>query len=596
RHVDFCCSQPAGVNARIVLESGDALSVTVEEAAPGYGRVHVPPDVPAGYHRIETEDGDHVAQVHVLVAPPCLPPAARGWGLFAPLYALRTGRPQSAEPATYSDLASLAKWMVAAAPRSGSGRNSAFLGTLPLLACFFEKPFEPSPYSPISRAFWSELYIDPRAAAEYDASLPLASAAAGEFTGRIDYRRAMGARRAAIESLLHGLDCRGGARREQFENALVDDPELAQYSAFRACVEHYGTTWQQWPARARDGLLRAGSDYDADVFRYHAYAQWLAREQVGAAAAASPAGLYLDLPLGSHGGGYDTWRHPGDFAHGISVGAPPDMVFEGGQAWGFPPLHPERARTGGYASLRAALRHHFEHAALLRVDHVMGLHRMFWIPDGFTAADGVYVRSRAEELWSILSIEAARARGGAGAAVVGEDLGTVPDEVRAEMGSRGALRMFVVPFECRDDDAHPLGEPAAQAMACLGTHDMEPFASWWDHDATRRNAIAAFVGNRESERSAADVLPALLAWLSASDATIVVANLEDFWLERQRQNLPGTEAADRNWKRPLARTFAEFAEDAEVLRLARITRGQPVPVATPGPAEQAASTHARSSA
>ena len=604
-HVTVPCPQAASVRARLVLESGEAMDVTVEQSTAISLRVNLPRDTATGYHQLEVEDGSHLTRVHVLVAPPRLPPAPRGWGLFAPLYSLRTDRREGAGLATYSDLPRLAQWMVDASPSSGGRRDAAYLGTLPLLACFFEEPFEPSPYSPISRAFWSEIYIDPLAAPEFDAGdVMLAASTTGGLAGhptdrpmdrladhpmdrladhqmdrrmdRIDYRRAMHERRVAIEALLRSLDARGGRRRDEFENALEDDEELARYAAFRACVERQGRTWPGWPVRAREGTLRPGSDYDGEAFRYHAYAQWLAREQVGAAAAASPAGLYLDLPLGSHGGGYDTWRHGGDFAAGVSAGAPPDAVFEGGQDWGFPPLHPERARAHCYASVRAALAHHFEHAALLRVDHVMGLHRLFWIPDGFTAADGVYVRSRADELWSVLAIEAARARGGAGAAVVGEDLGTVPEEVRAEMNSRGALRMFVVPFECRDEAASPLAEPRSDALACLGTHDMEPFASWWDQPTTRQREIAAFLGCDEQSSTAADVLAALLAWMSAGDATIVFANLEDFWLERERQNLPGTEAAERNWKRPFAHTFADFAGDAQIRELVRIVRGAAV--------------------
>jgi len=568
----FPCTRPEAARVRLVLESGDSTSVVAEAGCAGFAQVHVPRHIPSGYHNLEIEDGSELARVHVLVAPARLPSASKSWGLFAPLYALHTGTEEGRSFATYSDIARLSTWMLDTA-RDGE-RDAAYLGTLPLLACYFEEPFEPSPYSPISRAFWSELYVDPAAAVEFDArdavSLPSPTA---DTRGLIDYRHAMRERRAGIEALLRRLDERGGRRRDAFENALEDDEELARYAAFRACVERQGTTWQSWPTRARDGQLRPGSEYDGEAFRYHAYAQWLAREQIAAAATSSSAGLYLDLPLGSHGGGYDTWRHRDDFVGGVSVGAPPDAVFDGGQDWGFPPLHPERARAHCYAGVRAALKHHFEHAALLRVDHVMGLHRLFWIPEGFTAADGVYVRSRADELWSILAIEAARARGGKGAAVVGEDLGTVPDEVRAEMNRRGALRMFVVPFEGRDDAAAPIASPQTGTLACLGTHDMEPFAAWWDQAGTRRGEIAAFVGCNAETATAADVLPALLAWLSAGDATIVVANLEDLWLETRRQNLPGTEAADRNWKRPFARSFDEFSLDSRVRRLVAVLAG-----------------------
>lgn len=562
---------PASGGARLVLESGEELAVDRE---PG-GTLRIPRETPVGYHRLLPADPGDIAPVHVMVAPRRLPPAPKGWGLFAPLYALRPPTVAAPELATYGDLVRLAQWMVDAAPASRHGRDRAYLGTLPLLACFFEEPFEPSPYSPISRAFWSELYVDPRATEEFEAgaspATPLREAAASP-NATIDYRAAMRRRRADLEALLRNLDRKGGKRRDDFEAAVEEDPELERYAAFRAAVERYGCTWEGWPAHAREGTLRPGADYDGEAFRYHAYAQWLARQQVGEAAAASPAGLYLDLPLGSHGGGYDAWRHAGAFASGVSVGAPPDAVFAGGQDWGFPPLHPDAGRLDGHAALRAALRHHFSHAALLRVDHVMGLHRLFWIPEGMPASEGVYVRYPADELWAVLSIEASRARGGRGAAVVGEDLGTVPDEVRERMTARGALRMHVVPFECRADSAAALAPAPASSLSCLGTHDMEPFAAWWDAPGTFRTQIAAFLG-LDAAATAGEALPVLLAWLSAGEATVVCATLEDLWLERERQNLPGIEAADRNWRRPFARGLDEFTGDEAIARLVAIVRG-----------------------
>jgi 4-alpha-glucanotransferase len=566
---------PAG-NARalLVLETSHAMRLAVEPAGDGVFRVTLPPDLPAGYHRLEMESANVRRSRRLLVAPAALPAAPKGWGLFAPLYALRSSARPSNDLATYDDLALLSRWMVETAPQSRHGRDAAWLGTLPLLACYFEEPFEPSPYSPISRAFWSELYVEPRLTPEFDGISPRDAAKelrSPDSCGLIDYRRAMRDKRAEIERLLANLDSSCGARRDAFEHALEHDDELCRYAAFRACVEREGRTWQRWPARERNGALRPGSDFDGGSHRYHAYAQWIAREQIAAAVASSPAGLYLDLPLGSHGGGYDTWRHSGEYAHGVSVGAPPDAVFEGGQDWGFPPMHPERASASVYAGLRAALAHHFAHASMLRVDHVMGLHRLFWVPEGFTAADGVYVRYPADELWSVLAIEAARGRGGKGSAVVGEDLGTVPDEVRTEMDARGALRMYVVPFEMSGDAQQPLHEPPGRSLACLGTHDMDPFATWWEGTATDRPDVAAFVGS--DARAPHDVLRALLAWLSSSRTNVVFANLEDFWLERARQNLPGTEAADTNWKRRFAMDIERFTNDDAIADLVRTLRG-----------------------
>src|SRR5207253_5590404 len=174
----------------------------------------------------------------------------------------------------------------------------------------------------ISRAFWSEIHVDPEAVPEAadlaQAAAPGAAKNMGATPGagtpcpaslRADYRMAIRERRRRIEALLARLDAHAGARRDAFERELEEDVELSRYAAFRAAVELYGKTWQHWPARAQDGVLRAGVDYDGEAFRYHAYAQWLAREQLERAASQSAAGLYLDLPLGSHSGGYDTWRY-----------------------------------------------------------------------------------------------------------------------------------------------------------------------------------------------------------------------------------------------------------------------------------------------
>lgn len=568
----------AGVcpGVRLLMESGEAVALRIAERGSAGVFARIPRSVPAGVHRIVVDAAKGPQTTTLFVAPPRLPEAPRGWGLFAPLYALRGAGDDAQRMATYGDLATLARWMTGGTARSRRHRDAAFLGTLPLLACYFEEPFEPSPYSPVSRAFWSELYVDPSAAPEFVSSPEAARVLAEQSCGalrecsHIDYRAAMRERRAGIEALRRTLDATPGRRRDAFERSLDEDHTLADYAAFRAAVERHGSTWESWPDRARGGTLRAGVDYDGEVFRYHAFAQWLAREQFADAAARSPAGFYLDLPLGCHGGGYDTWKHASDHAFGVSIGAPPDDVFDGGQNWGFPPLHPLRAAAAGFPVLRAALRHHFEHAAMLRIDHVMGLHRSFWIPDGFTAADGVYVHSPAEELWNLLAIEAARGRSGRGSAVVGEDLGTVAPQVRDEMTARGALRMFVLPFEHRRLDDPPLVQPPRDSLACLGTHDMEPFATWWSSADCPRARLAEFLGCSDEEKSA---LEALLEWTAAGDATIALVSLEDLWLERKRQNLPGTSAGDTNWQQPFAQRFEQFSVDQKLCRLLDIVRG-----------------------
>ena len=582
----------ADVRALLSLESGEQREVFIRPDDSGAASVMIdaaPEQLPAGYHTLTVESAGRREDALVLAAPAHLPaPAGHRLALFAPLYALHSRRTR--DLADYSELSRFA--------RLAAEVGADYAATLPLLDVFADTPFDPSPYAPISRRFWSELYVDVEAAAArqrlatptdvrqtwnrsvHPDGLDCESDSdRARRTGRrIDYRAAAVAQRERLESLLAELEQRGGARREAFETTLAVDRELADYAAFRATVEKQRCTWPQWPTAASAGRLVAG-DFDHHAMRIHACAQWLAREQMdGAGKAGAP--LYLDFPLGSHAEGYDTWRERDSFALGVRVGAPADALFTGGQDWGFPPLHPVRQRRNGYASLRAALRHHFAVAGLLRIDHVMGLHRLFWIAEGSGAGDGVYVRYPAREIWSVVAIEAARSAAG----VVGEDLGTVPDDVRAEMERRGALRMFVVPFEVRRDCDTALPEPPP-ALACLGTHDTATFATWWEELGEDRRSLLAFLRTRglldqeidDASTQPRPVLEALLVWLASSEAAVVLVSLEDLLLEREPQNRPGTPAAAGNWVQRAAASLESIEADAGLrsllARLAFARRG-----------------------
>ncbi|HYC00960.1 MAG TPA: 4-alpha-glucanotransferase [Candidatus Limnocylindrales bacterium] len=561
--------------ARLLLEGGDSIETGTEEGSaaflpPERSRwiLSAPPLTTPGYHRLEVDVGGAVHSALVLAAPATFPqPATKKWALFAPLYALHTS--ERDELATYGELAHLG--------RAARSAGADYVGTLPLLAGFLDEPLEPSPYSPLTRCFWNELYIDAQQAPELrhseaarsllESSEHRRACAAAVGGARIDYGAAMAARRRVLEHLAGALDAPANEmRRDAFERALSSDVELGRYAAFRAALQEHRSPWKSWPQALRDGRLDA-ADFARDGFRYHAYAQWLAREQIAAAAQSAHAGLYLDLPIGAHGDGYDTWRWRQGFAMDFSAGAPPDALFAGGQNWSFPPLHPQRVREQGYAPLRAALRHHCQHASVLRVDHVLGFHRLFWIPADAGAADGVYVSYRANELWSVLAIEAART----GTVVVGEDLGTVPGQVRRQIKQRRALRMYVLPFEGREEEDAPVWPPDGDCLACLGTHDTAPFAAWWESAGPWGERILAMIRRRIEEGSesaaGADLLEAqrlLLAWLGRSDAQIVLVNLEDLWLEREPQNRPGTATSSGNWQRRAALSLEQIARDPGV--------------------------------
>jgi 4-alpha-glucanotransferase len=543
-----------------------------------------PTTVPLGYHRLEVAAGPHRGAALVIAAPRRAPggPGDRGWGVFLPLYALRTRRSWGTGDLT--DLEALVEW-------AGS-HGARAVATLPLLAGFLDELYEPSPYLPASRLFWNELYVDPERLPELERSpgarALLASAelvrerAALRRMPLADYRRSMAAKRVVLEELARALFEQGGPRLAGLRAHARDRPLLRDYARFRAVCERRRDWWGEWPERMRRGAL-APSDRDDEAERYHLYVQWAAEQQMGQAAEAgrrAGATLYLDLPLAVNPAGFDVWREQDIFVQGMRGGAPPDEFFTGGQDWGFPPLHPERSREHGHHYFTLAVRHLARHASVLRIDHVMGLHRLYWIPPGLGPADGVYVRYPGDELFAALTLEAHRH----GTVLVGEDLGTVPPSVRAAMARHNVHRSFVVQFEARPDPKRALPPARPGMFAGLGTHDMPTFASFWEgrdvllrrelglvdeagarREERRRHGIrralmsvlrsggwvgpAASGEELGSARVGRAVLRGILANLAAGRARVVVVNLEDLWWETRPQNVPGTGAETPNWRR-----------------------------------------------
>ncbi|HUF89589.1 MAG TPA: 4-alpha-glucanotransferase [Gemmatimonadota bacterium] len=562
------------LECRLETEEGDKREWTCAA-----GPIALPDDLPLGYHDLTVTAGERVATTRVIHAPATLHDApGRDWGVFLPLYALRTAG--DLVVSDWTGLEALAEWTGAL--------GGAAVGTLPLLAAFLDDPFDPSPYAPVSRLFWNELYLDPERSPELAGS-PEARAllesdalrdglAALAEAPLVDYREAARLKRRVVEALARTFDARAGWTSDEFRGFLRESPEAATYAAFRAAGERCRAPWREWPARMRDGAIEAG-DYAEEDARTHLYAQWLSWRQSAAAAraaAAAGAGLYLDLPLGVHPDGFDTWRFRELFATGVSTGAPPDDFFAGGQDWGFPPLHPRRIREDGYRYVVAGLRTAMRRAAVVRLDHVMALHRLYWVPHGLDATEGVYVRYHPEEWWAILCLESRRHA----TPVVGEDLGTVPHEVREAMDRRGARRMYVLPFELERDGEPRLSPVPERAVASVGTHDMPPFAAWWEAagEAGRAALEAALAGAGPPPEGAPDdrpdgegtrarrALAGAHAWLARSAARLVLVNLEDLWLEDRSQNEPGTTMDERpNWRRRARLSFDEFRERPDVV-------------------------------
>ncbi|HEV7671555.1 MAG TPA: 4-alpha-glucanotransferase [Thermoanaerobaculia bacterium] len=593
---------PAGTGTfacQLDLESGDRWLTSIDAAtlrpgdAPGESLLPVVESVPIGYHHLTVEVAGRRAKVLILAAPRrSFELEKRGlWGGFLPLYALHTK--ESWGVGDFSDLDRLARWI--------AGYGGGLVATLPLLATFLDRePFEPSPYAPASRLFWNEVYVDPRRLPEFSGS-PAARALAesAEFRAEaaalaalpaVDWARTAALKRQVLTELAQGTLSLSDGRRAEFERFTKSKPYVLEYARFRAAGEQYGTSWQGWPEAERGGNL-AQADVRPEAVRYHLYAQWAAEQQLGELAAAARSrgpGLYLDLPLGVHSSSFDVWRFPDLFARGGSAGAPPDALFQGGQNWGFPPIHPERQRERGYDYLIASLRHHLAHAGLLRIDHVMQLHRLFWVPNGLPATEGVYVTYPAEELYAVLSIESHRHR----AALVGENLGTVAAEVYEAMDRHAILGLFVAQYELDPDGTDLIRNPPANTAASLNTHDMPPFHAYWQgseiedlqalgaiddemaaRDRDRRGRLRARLttavavtrgGGLAEDQAFSQVSLALHEHLAASPAPIALVNLEDLWGETRPQNVPGTHVERPNWRRKARYSLEEMAEQPEV--------------------------------
>jgi 4-alpha-glucanotransferase len=555
--------------------------------------ITLPQRLPYGYHKITLEVKGNSCETLIIAAPQKTyttsgEAASRRWGAFMPLYALQ-GR-DSWGSGDYTAFGALADWM---AEKGGS-----VMATLPLLPLFLNEPFEPSPYAPVSRLLWNEFYIDVNSVPELK-SCPAAQALMQSDSFRqevarlqknpmVDYRAIMSLKRRAVEELSRCLLSSASLRREEFQRFIRNNPLIEKYAAFRAVMEKRHAPWTEWPPPLRDGTIKE-SDFDQAVKDYHLYAQWLAHQQVQALsenARAKDIKMYFDLPLGVHADGFDVWQRRDIFA-AATAGAPPDAVFTGGQNWYFPPLHPENIRKDGYRYVRDYLRHHLQYADILRIDHVMGLHRLFWIPQGEDASRGVYVRYHAEELYAVLALESHRHR----SVIVGEDLGIVPSYVRKSMTSHGLQRMYVLYYELAEDPSQALRSIASHTVASLNTHDMSPFAAFWQEDdiAERlglglvdargavkerksrhavKNALTAYLREKKFLGKAASgpraVLKACLAYLSASRARTVLVNLEDLWLETRSQNVPGTGEKFPSWQRKARCGLEEIKNMKEV--------------------------------
>ena len=514
-----------------------------------------------GYHTVEIKGHE----TFVISAPTKAyfshPP--RQWGVFAPIYSLHSKRNPNAGDLT--DFEHLMDWM--------SELGGSVAATLPLLGAFLDEPFEPSPYSPATRLFWNEFYVDLERIPEFAGT----ASRRPQKTKLVDYRGGMAYKRRILETLAQKHFAGAAPQRLQaFRKFIRENKGVDDYARFRAVTDLQDRGWSAWPARLRGGNI-SRSDYDESTKHYHLYAQWIIQEQLQALAGKARARgqmLYLDLPLGLHADSYDVWRYREFFVPGVAGGAPPDPVFTKGQNWGFPPMNPEAMRLNRYQYLIALLRNHFRFARLLRIDHVMGLHRLYWIPDELTGDKGVYVEYPAEELYAILCLESHRYQAG----IVGENLGTVPPGVSRSLARHNIRGMYVAQYEIMGDPEKPKLRPVpSKNVASLNTHDMPPFQSFLDgldiedrvdlgllDEKTARKERKQRVTMKRKLRSFRDATQ----FLAKSMADIVLVNMEDLWQETLPQNVPATNETRPNWRRrmrPSIEQIRKMAGLAEVL-------------------------------
>lgn len=567
---------------------GEAETVALLDLTGGEGAL------PPGYHDLTVELSDGSAHLVRVVSAQEVSfrhepgRCDHAWGLFCPMYALKSARTLGCGDLT--EMERLADWQ--------AGLGGTVVSTLPLLASFLDTPFDPSPYSPVSRLFANELFIDPVKCPEFMRSMEARQAMGSqdamlertelESRDKVDYKRAMALRRRVLEPLAEVFFSGGGENSEEYRAFERENPLIGEYARFRAVTERQGCGWPLWEERLVRGEF-TDADFDPAVERYHRFVQFAFERQFSSFARKhSKRGgiVYLDLPVGVRTDGFDVYRDQALFAMDVSVGAPPDSYFTGGQSWGFPALHPDRLRETRYDYFIGVLRYHMRHADYLRLDHVMAFHRLFWIPVGSPASEGVYVKYSAEEMYAILCLESHRNR----CRIVGENLGTVPPYVNESLRRHKMCPLYVVQYEQKAQEVS-LPPVTAHCVASVNTHDMPTIARSLSGDdiddridlglypaeeregARRHRAHAneAMVWQlhrmdllEKPEHDHAAVRDALHEMLASSEADFVLVNIEDLWLERRWQNVPGTTDEHPNWRFRLAKTTEEIERDAGV--------------------------------
>ncbi|MGW2092622.1 4-alpha-glucanotransferase [Promicromonospora sukumoe] len=572
---------------RVQLRQADVVTEprTVDSRKVGRATFTLPGTLPLGWHTLHAESAGQSARTTLVVTPARLElreeiARKQAWGFMVQLYSVR-----SRDSWGMGDLADLGDLAWQTAHNGGAD----FVAINPLHATEPVLPLTPSPYLPTSRRFMSPLYVrveDIRETAYLSAAdRSLVEWAAepvrelSEDSGPIDRDAIWEAKKAALEVVYTAP--RSAARQTAFDEfVLAQGRGLVDFATWCAIKEHLDG--RDWPAELSDpgsSGVQTLRNALADRVQFYCWLQWLLDEQLRAAHRAGldagmRLGVFKDLAVGSNPEGADAWADAAVLARGVSVGAPPDMYNQQGQNWGLPPWHPRALAKAGYVPYRDLLRSVLRHCGGVRIDHILGLFRLWWIPGGARASAGAYVTYDHEALIGILCLEAHRA----GVAVVGEDLGTFEPWIREYLAERGVLGTSVLLFE-RDEAGAPI-EPEAYrsaALATVTTHDLPPTAGYLagEHVDLRerlglltedptvlrararqeRESLVEVLSRRgltTFDPSERELVEGLHRYLKDTPAALVGVSLADAVGERRAQNQPGTDSEYPNWRVPLA--------------------------------------------
>jgi 4-alpha-glucanotransferase len=587
----------------------------------------LPHDLPLGYYdlkfNVKIAGRENSGATYLAVSPgqayipPDLENGARLWGLNLPLYALRSRHNWGI--GDFGDLGAATAW--------ARELGAAFVGVNPLHAPQPGTNADPSPYSPTSRLFLNFLYISLENVPELQES-PEAQALLTSPDFQADLSRLKNSplvaypeirplKRKFLQILFgafvenHGPpEAPRTPRGRDFARFVAEGGKALQnFSLFQAILDYQkNKDWRRWPQNLQHPDSPAVAAFTREHQRdltFYQYVQWLAagqRQEVWqkAALAGLPFTLYQDLALGAAPGGFETWGHPGLFARGAAIGSPPDAFNLKGQNWGLPPLIPKKLEDSGYHLFIDIMRANLPPGGIVRLDHVMGLFRLYWIPKGLDPLHGAYVRYPARELLGLLTLESQRRR----TLVIGEDLGTVAPSIRRNLARCRIFSYRVFYFERKGKKDNNFAAPKdypRQAMACVTTHDLPTLAGYWEgRDLDLRQQLNLYPSPQLAEQDAAwraqdrgllvaalvrenlvppdyspppDLCPeeirrGVLAYVGRSRAALVEARLEDFLGLTAQQNLPGTIDQHPNWRQKIFQTLEELRQNPEIIRLA----------------------------